>query len=78
MTESPLVAAGNQIVKGNEASLVNLPMVGKPNAVSVNDTRDTINGQENSRRNSQGAFTVKRPKMGEPDFDFSSLNLNLR
>jgi hypothetical protein len=77
MTESPLVAAGNQIVKGNGASSNNLPVVAKQNG-SVNDTRDTINNQENSRRNSQGAFSVKRPKMGEPDFDFSSLNLNLR
>lgn len=80
VTESPLVAAGNQIVRGPNPSSSNLPVVGKTGSTggSVNDTKDTINVNEPSRRSSQGGFSVKRPKMGDPDFDFSSLNLNLR
>ena len=79
VTESPLAAAGNQIVKGPTISSTNLPAVAKQNGYggSANETKDTINGQETSRRGS-GGFSVKRPKMVDPDFDFSSLNLNLR
>ena len=48
------------------------------NMVSPNDnTKDSINAQDVSRRSSAG-FSIKRPKIGEPDFDYSSLNLNLR
>lgn len=79
-TESPIINAANQIVRGTTNSNANLPVVAKQNAIggSVNDTRDTINVQEPSRRSSQGGFSIKRPKLGEPDFDYSSLNLNLR
>lgn len=78
--ESPLQNAGTQIVRGNGGSNANLPTVGKQNGGvgSVNDTKDSINNQEVSRRSSHGGFNVKRPKLGEPDFDYSSLNLNLR
>ena len=79
MTESPLVAAGNQIVNGNAESSSNMLVLAKQNNNgSTNDTKDTINVQETSRRSSQGAFSVKRPKLGEPDFDYYNLNLNLR
>ncbi len=79
------MAAGNQIARGSigNGAVANLPPVlAKQNStigVSPNDnTRDTINTQDGmSRRSSQG-FSVKKPKLGEPDFDYSSLNLNLK
>lgn len=80
-TESPFVNAGNQIVRGNSGSNTNLPTVGKQQnggVGSVNDTKDSINNQEVSRRSSHGGFNVRKPNLGEPDFDYSSLNMNLR
>ena len=57
-------------------------MLAKQNTatLSANDnTKDTIAIPENSRRSSgSGAFSVKRAKMGDPDFDYSALNTNLR
>lgn len=68
-------------MKGPTTSVANLPTLNKQNngtGGSVNDTKDTINVQEVSRRGSQGAFSVKRPKLGEADFDYSTMNTNLR
>lgn len=80
--ESPIQSAGNQIVRGsasNGVSAANLPALAKQSAGnSANDnTRDTINPQEISRRSSQG-FNTRQAKLGDPDFDYSGLNLNLR
>jgi hypothetical protein len=77
------LSAGNQIVKStfDQPSSVNLPVLAKQNTGGLSNpndnTKDTIALQENSRRSS-GAFSVKRAKMGEPDFDYSNLNTNLR
>ena len=69
-------------MRGAGNSTANLPVVSKQNGGggngSINDTRDSIKEQETSRRSSHGGFAVKRPKLGEPDFDYSSLNMNLR
>lgn len=66
----------------NDTAASNLPMLAKQNTatLSANDnTKDTIAIPENSRRSSgSGAFSVKRAKMGDPDFDYSALNTNLR
>ena len=71
--------AANQIIKGPTLSAANLPVIPKQTGIGDNDTRDSINVQENStRRSSQGGFSIKRPKLGEPDFDYSYLNMNLR
>ena len=85
--ESPIVTAANQIVRGGNSgglgggfSSNNLPTLAKQNTLvgSANETKDSINaGQENTRRSSQG-FAIKRPKMGDLDFDYNTLNMNLR
>lgn len=81
-SESPILTAGAQIVKNSTAAsagtLASLPALGKQTVGSVNETKDTIdNVKEVSRRSSNG-FSVRKPKMGEADFDYSSLNMNLR
>ena len=85
--ESPIISAANQILRpgissaGGGVSGSNLPLLAKQNNLigSANETKDSITGGQEvvSRRSSQN-FAIRKPKLGDGDFDYSSLNLNLR
>lgn len=72
-----MISAATTLVRPPSSSAANLPNLNKQSNMSVNDTKDTLDIRDGSRRSSQG-FMVKRPKMGDADFDYSNLNVNLR
>lgn len=73
MTQRTRVIPYNQAVRQNNffSRATESPLALAGGLIAQSDTKDT-----ESRRGS--GFSVKRPKLGDPDFDFSALNLNLR